>query len=126
MSSCLHSHCARTVSKHTDPAHVQASAAASKLLNTALKAQALVIAINRKSQPFPRLTAQDFKELAARAADIKKAETSARIDAGDVQQRKRSWHTLDTETVDDYPARPGHKFKHVTSQETNGSCDVRA
>ena len=99
---------------------MQASAAASKLLNTALKAQALVIAINRKSQPFPRLTA-----LAARAADIKKAETSARIDAGDVQQRKRSWHTLDTETVDDYPARPGHKLKHATSQE-NGSCDVRA
>ena len=56
---------------------MQASAAASKLLNTALKAEVLVIAINRKSQPFPRLTAQDFKELAARAADIKKAETSA-------------------------------------------------
>ena len=54
------------------------------------------------------------------------AQKQARIDAGDVQQRKRSWHTLDTETVDDYPARPGHKLKHATSQETNGSCDVRA
>jgi hypothetical protein len=93
---------------------VEASAVASKLLNTALKAEALCIAFNRKSQPLPRLTTQDFKELAEHASDIQKAEMLARIDAGDVQQRKRSWHTLDSETVDDYPARPGHKLKCAT------------
>jgi hypothetical protein len=66
-------------------AHVQPSAVASKQLNNALKAEVLCIAINRKSQPFPRLTTQDIKELAERAADIQKAETLARIDASDVQ-----------------------------------------
>jgi len=90
MSSCLHSLFARTELRHKDLAHVEASTVETKLLNTALKAETLCIAINRKSQPLPRLTTPDFKELAERAPDTQKAETLAQIDAGDVQQHKRS------------------------------------
>jgi hypothetical protein len=43
MSLCLHSLCVRTESRHKDLAHVEASAVASKLLNNALKAEALCI-----------------------------------------------------------------------------------
>jgi hypothetical protein len=107
MSTCPRFLCARTEPRHKESAHIKASAAASKRLNNALKAEA----INRKAQPLPRLTtqeAQDIKDLSECATDIQKAETLSLLDASDVEQRahllrlanflelyRRSWHTLD-------------------------------
>jgi len=138
MSTCPRFLCARTEPRHKESAHIKASAAASKRLNNALKAEA----INRKAQPLPRLTtqeAQDIKEVPERATDIQKVERLDQLDASDVEQRahlpclldfleqcKHAWHTFDAETVNDHPARPGHKLsKRHASEKGYGSCHLR-
>ena len=60
MSPSLRRNCARTSPRHTYPAQVQASAVEHKRLHKALKAEALCIALNRRTQPEPRLTLQDI------------------------------------------------------------------
>ena len=80
MSYCIRANHPQT-KRHIDSTDIHDSAVASRALTDALKKEALCIAINRKSQPLPRMTTQDFKELAERVADIQKAETLAWIDA---------------------------------------------
>ena len=122
MSPGLRPYCARTSLRHTSPAHVQASAVEHKRLDKALKAAALCIALNRKAQPLPRLTLQDISALAEHSEradrDGKLATTLAVVDTLDTKEllvagwaplihgeRKRSWHSLDSQLVDDYPSK---------------------
>ena len=139
MSTCPRFLYARTESRHKESDHIQASASASKQLNTALKTEALCITINRKVETLPRFTQQDIKEVPERATDIQKVERLDQLDASDVEQRahlpclvdfleqcKHAWHTFDAETVNDHPARPGHKLsKRHASEKGYGSCHLR-